>query len=196
MKRRDFLATGIGAATAMGLPGLAAAQDSAIPYYDVPQQYQPRYVRIKDHIPPGEIHVDPTQFALYWTLPGGEALRYTVGIGRPGLYESGEFYVGAKKEWPGWVPTPDMVAREPERYAQYADGLPGGLDNPLGARALYLFTPEKGDTFLRIHGTNDPATIAKRVSSGCARLVNSHLIDLYNRVPMDTRVVLYPPQAA
>ncbi len=71
--------------------------------------------------------------------------------------------------------------------------MPGGLNNPLGARALYLFTPERGDTFLRIHGTDDPSTLARRVSNGCARLVNDQIVDLYDRVPMDTRVVLYPP---
>ena len=102
------------------------------------------------------------------------------------------FYVGDKKEWPSWTPTPDMIEREPELYQPYADGMPGGLENPLGARALYLFTPERGDTFLRIHGTNAPATIGTAVSNGCARLVNEQIIDLYNRVPVDTRVVLYP----
>ena len=85
-----------------------------------------------------------------------------------------------------------MIDREPEKYAKYKDGMPGGIDNPLGARALYLFTPERGDTFLRIHGTNDPDTLGRRVSNGCARLVNSQIIELYDQVPMDTRVVLYP----
>lgn len=141
--------------------------------------------------PPGEIHVAPDEFALYWTLPGGRAIRYAVGIGREGLYQPGEFFVGAKKEWPSWTPTDDMIDREPEKYAQHADGMPGGLDNPLGARALYLFTPEGGDTFLRIHGTNKPETIGRAVSNGCARLVNDQMIDLYEMVPLDTRVVLY-----
>jgi lipoprotein-anchoring transpeptidase ErfK/SrfK len=85
-----------------------------------------------------------------------------------------------------------MIERDPRSYAQFADGMPGGLDNPLGARGLYLFQPGRGDTFLRIHGTNDPRTIGRRVSNGCARLINSHMIDLYDRVPMDTRVILYP----
>jgi lipoprotein-anchoring transpeptidase ErfK/SrfK len=149
-------------------------------------------VAIPPGFAPGEIHVDPDAFALYWTLQDDTAIRYTCGIGRPGLYEPGEFYVGAKKEWPSWTPTPDMIARQPERYAQYADGMPGGPDNPLGARALYLFTPERGDTFLRIHGTNAPETIGTAVSNGCARLVNEQIIDLYERVPLNARVVLYP----
>jgi len=126
------------------------------------------------------------------TLPRGRAIRYTVGVGRTDLYEAGTFYVGAKKEWPSWTPTPGMIARQPEQYAKFANGMPGGVNNPLGARALYLFTPERGDTFLRIHGTSDPRTISAAVSNGCARLVNQHVIELYNRVPMGTRVVLNP----
>jgi lipoprotein-anchoring transpeptidase ErfK/SrfK len=121
---------------------------------------------------PYEIHVVPGQFALFWTQPNNTAIRYTVGIGRPGLYEAGEFYVGAKKEWPSWTPTPGMLRREPQKYGPLRNGMPGGLSNPLGARALYLFQPGRGDTFLRVHGTNDPTTIGRAVSNGCARLVN------------------------
>ena len=171
---------------------MVEAQDAAIPDYGLPEEYLPREVRIKNDFAPYEVHVDPAQFALYWTLPKKMAIRYTVGIGRPGLYEAGEFYVGAKKVWPSWTPTPEMIERDPASYARYADGMPGGIANPLGSRALYLFQPGRGDTFLRIHGTNDPKTIAQRVSNGCARLVNDQMIDLYNRVPLQTRVVLYP----
>ena len=202
MERRWFI--GGAAASAVGLvSGVARAQDSGATEaaqppppaqeggYVVPEQYMPRLVRLKAELPPYEIHVDPGAFALYWTLPEREAIRYTVGIGRPGLYESGTFYVGEKKQWPSWRPTDDMIERNPD-YAQWADGMPGGPENPLGARALYLFEPGRGDTYLRIHGTNDPRTIAQRVSNGCARLVNSHAIHLYNRVPRGARVVLYP----
>lgn len=160
--------------------------------YNVPSEYEPREVDLLTQLDPWEIHVDPAQFALFWTLPDNRAIRYTVGIGRPGLYEAGEFYVAHKREWPNWTPTPDMIRREPDKYLRYADGLRGGIDNPLGARALYLFQPDRGDTYLRIHGTNDVSTLAKRVSNGCARLVNTHLIDLYNRAPVDSRVELYP----
>lgn len=188
MKRRDFI--GCSAAfSAMAAAGVGRAQTGED---GIPSQYMPHVVRLRTDLPPYEVHVDPGQFALFWTLPDREAIRYTVGIGRPGLYESGEFYVGAKKEWPSWTPTPEMIERDPASYAQFADGMPGGPDNPLGARALYLFEPGRGDTYLRIHGTNAPNTIARRVSNGCARLVNSHAVDLYNRVPMGTRVVLYP----
>ncbi len=194
MKRRVFF-TGIAAAgTVLGAGGAIAHPPKALPDYNLPAEMLPQIVPIVAGIAPYEIHVDPDQFALYWTQPGNVALRYVVGIGRPGLYEAGEFYIGAKKEWPSWTPTPDMIEREPDAYAKFADGLEGGLNNPLGARALYLFTPKRGDTFLRIHGTNDPSTLASRVSNGCARLVNDQMVDIYDRVPIDTRVVLYPPR--
>nr|WP_255576128.1 MULTISPECIES: L,D-transpeptidase [unclassified Jannaschia] len=157
----------------------------------MPLSMQPVEVRIRPEIAPNEVHVIPDSFMLYWTLPGARAIRYMVGVGRPGLYEAGEFYVGAKKEWPSWTPTPDMIRRDPAAYKQYEDGMPGGPNNPLGARALYLFEPGRGDTFLRIHGTNAPRTIGTAVSNGCARLVNDQAVDLYNRVPMRSRVVLH-----
>lgn len=191
MKRRHFV-TGVMAASIPALGSPAGAHDQRIPRYTLPEEFLPRVVRIKASFQPNEIHVDPGQFALYWTMPDRKAIRYTVGIGRPGLYEAGEFFVGAKKEWPSWTPTPEMIEREPELYAEFSEGMPGGIRNPLGARALYLFTPSRGDTFLRIHGTNDPSSLARRVSNGCARLVNDHAIDLYNRVPLQSRVVLYP----
>jgi hypothetical protein len=152
----------------------------------------PRIVPAPEGTLPEELHVYPDDFVLYWTISDGLALRYDVGIGRAGLYEDGEFTVGAKKEWPSWTPTPDMIARDPDRYARWADGMPGGPENPLGARALYLFTPERGDTMLRIHGTNAPETIGTAVSNGCVRLVNDDIIDLYERVPMHAKVVLHP----
>jgi len=196
MKRRHFItsmaASGAALSTTLAAPALAAPPKE-MPTYDVPEEMMPQMVPIAAGATPYEIHVDPDNFALYWTLPDDMAMRYTVGVGRPGLYEAGEFYVGAKKEWPSWTPTPGMLEREPEKYSKYKDGMPGGVDNPLGSRGLYLFTPERGDTFLRIHGTNDPSTLARRVSNGCARLVNDQMAELYDRVPIDTRVVLYEP---
>lgn len=189
LSRRYLLATGLAALSAAATRG--AAQDVVPPAPSLPLEFQPQIVPVQAGLPPGEIHVDPQRFALYWTIPNQMAIRYACGIGRPGLYEPGVFYVGAKKEWPSWTPTPDMIAREPELYEPYADGMPGGPDNPLGARALYLFTPERGDTFLRIHGTNAPSTIGTAVSNGCARLINDHIIELYESVPLETRVVLY-----
>lgn len=184
--RRQFITTSF-AATTFGITAANAAGTIA-----PEDKFKPRIVKIGNKLPAGEIHLNPNHFALYWTLPDNRAIRYSVGVGRKGLYESGIFYIGAKKEWPSWTPTPDMIKRDPGRYARYADGMPGGPNNPLGARALYLFVPGKGDTFLRIHGTNKPNTIGTRVSNGCARLTNNYIVDLYNRVPLKTKVVLYP----
>lgn len=192
MKRREFL-QGCASCVVIGAGGSgAAAIPDALPDYNMPEELLPREVRIKNDFAPYEIHVDPGQYALYWTLPKKKAIRYSVGIGRTELYESGEFYVGARKVWPRWTPTPEMIERDPDSYAQFADGMAGGINNPLGSRGLYLFQPGRGDTYLRVHGTNDPRTIGRRVSNGCARLINDQMIDLYNRVPMNTRVVLYP----
>ena len=186
LNRRNLLLASV---AACGAPYLARAQDTPTPYV-IPEEHMPRLIRIKGDIRPGEIHVDPNLFALYWTLPEGKAIRYAVGIGRQGLYESGTFFIGAKKEWPEWTPTDEMIEREPHLYERWKDGMPGGPNNPLGARALYLFTKERGDTFLRIHGTNAPRTIGTRVSNGCARLINSHMIHLYDQIPLGTPVYL------
>ena len=189
MKRRKFLLSA-------GAVGTLACQPVSahivLPKYDLPPEFLPQVVTIPAGAAPYEIHVVPGQFALFWTQPNNTAIRYTVGIGRPGLYEAGEFYVGAEEEWPSWTPTPGMLRREPQKYGPLRNGMPGGLSNPLGARALYLFQPGRGDTFLRVHGTNDPTTIGRAVSNGCARLVNNQIIQLFNQVPLDTRVVLYP----
>lgn len=186
MERRQFMGRGLMAglmATGLFTPAMAAAQTAR-------PGFEPVEVPIRPEIGANEIHVMPDAFMLYWTQPGGRAIRYMVGIGRPGLYESGEFFVGAKKEWPSWTPTQAMMERNPA-YREWEDGMPGGPQNPLGARALYLFEPGRGDTFLRIHGTNAPGTIGTAVSNGCARLVNDQAVDLYNRVPMRSRVVLH-----
>ncbi|MGI1661418.1 L,D-transpeptidase [Palleronia sp. KMU-117] len=192
MIHRRTLLSGAAALAAAATVAPAARAQEQTPYV-IPEEHMPRLVRIKGAVQPNEIHVDPDAFALYWTLPEGKAIRYAVGIGREGLYEWGSFYVGAKKEWPEWTPTPEMIARDPASYERWKDGMPGGPDNPLGARALYLFTAEGGDSFLRIHGTNAPRTIGTRVSNGCARLVNSHAVHLYDQVPLGARVYLGKP---
>ncbi len=200
LNRRSFLASSLAA----GSIGLSSPISPALAHkvgekYVLPQKYMPREVWLRKYLPPGEVHVFPDEFALYWTLPGRKAMRYSVGVGRGNLYHSGTFFVGAKKEWPEWRPTPDMMKREPNSYRKflqggpfYENGQPGGISNPLGARALYLFTKKRGDTYLRIHGTNNPRTIGVAVSNGCARLVNDQVVELYNLVPMGTKVVLNP----
>lgn len=127
-------------------------------------------------------------------LQDGIAIRYGVGVGRASLYEAGTFTVARKAKWPWWRPTNAMIRREPHKYARYKNGLKGGPNNPLGARALYLYDDAGRDTYLRIHGTNEPHTIGSAVSNGCARLTNDHVKDLYERVEIGAKVRLYPKQ--
>ena len=137
---------------------------------------------------PGTIVVNIPQRRLYLVQPGGKAMRYSVGVGRTeALNFSGTAIIGRKAEWPSWTPTASMIENIP-RYAEYAGGMPGGLDNPLGARALYLYR-NGVDTHFRLHGTIEPETIGTAVSSGCIRLFNHDIIDLYNRVPVGTLVI-------
>ncbi len=159
--------------------------------YVVPPEHEPVSVRLRDSFEPGQILVDPNTFSLYWTLERKQALRFIVGVGKGDLYEPGSFRIGAKKEWPSWTPTKEMIARNPGAYAKYADGMPGGPTNPLGARALYLFDDVRGDTFLRIHGTPDPWTVGSAVSNGCVRLVNDHITLLYDLAQVGDPVTLY-----
>jgi len=140
---------------------------------------------------PGTIVVEPGRRFLYLVQEGGKALRYGVGVGREGLAWSGSANVATKRAWPRWTPTPDMIRREPGKYAKWAGGMAGGADNPLGARALYLFRDGR-DTLYRIHGTNEPDTIGHAVSSGCIRMMNQDVIDLYRRVAAGARVVVLP----
>jgi lipoprotein-anchoring transpeptidase ErfK/SrfK len=138
---------------------------------------------------PGTIVVNIGERRLYLVEPGGVAMRYAVGVGREeALNFRGSAVIGRKAEWPHWTPTADMIRRMPI-YAHYASGLPGGINNPLGARALYLYRGNQ-DTDFRLHGTIEPETIGTKVSSGCIRLFNQDIIDLYNRVPVGAPVVV------
>jgi lipoprotein-anchoring transpeptidase ErfK/SrfK len=139
---------------------------------------------------PGTIVVDPNQRYLYLVEGNGRAIRYGVGVGRDeGLNFHGEAVIARKAEWPNWTPTRDMIARDPDLYGPYRDGMPGGEDNPLGPRALYLYKDGK-DTLYRLHGTLEPRTIGTMVSSGCIRLLNQDIIDLYRHVAVGTKVVV------
>jgi lipoprotein-anchoring transpeptidase ErfK/SrfK len=136
---------------------------------------------------PGTIVVNVPERRLYLVQTGGRALRYGVGVGRAeGVNFRGSAVIGRKEKWPHWTPTANMMAAMP-RYRHYAGGMAGGPDNPLGARALYLYR-DGHDTFFRLHGTSEPETIGHAVSSGCIRLFNQDIIDLYNRVHVGTRV--------
>jgi lipoprotein-anchoring transpeptidase ErfK/SrfK len=172
----------------------AAIHDEKHPVPGVePSILKPRNVRQLVDFPtkekPGTIVVDPNSRFLYLVQEGGKALRYGVGVGKEGLEFKGTATVSRKAQWPSWTPTQDMIKREPERYKKWADGMKGGTDNPLGARAMYLFKDGK-DTLYRIHGTNEPETIGEAVSSGCIRMMNQDVMDLYSRVPAGSKVVV------
>ena len=132
---------------------------------------------------PGTIIVDTASTYLYYVLPGGKAVRYGIGVGREGFTWSGTQTISRKAEWPDWTPPAEMIARQPYLPRFMA----GGVTNPLGARAMYL-----SGTFYRIHGTNAPSTIGSRATSGCIRMTNDDVIDLYNRVQVGTKVVVMP----
>ncbi|WP_432254612.1 L,D-transpeptidase [Limimaricola sp. AA108-03] len=149
----------------------------------------PTEVRVHPGLMPGDIYVIPEDFHLYHIRRPGIAMRYGVGVGRAGLEFKGAAVIQRKAEWPSWRPTDDMIGREPEKYAQYADGVPGGPENPLGARALYLYRNGR-DTYYRIHGTTDPETIGSSVSNGCIRLRNEDVIALYDAVEIGTHVTV------
>jgi lipoprotein-anchoring transpeptidase ErfK/SrfK len=141
---------------------------------------------------PGTIVVDPNERYAYLVMEGGRAMRYGVGVGKEEAFNfQGEATIARKAQWPRWTPTPNMIRRDPDRYAKYAGGLPGGEGNPLGPRALYLFRDGQ-DTLYRLHGTVEPWTIGTMVSSGCVRLLNQDIIDLYSRVPVGARAIVLP----
>ena len=147
--------------------------------------YRRQLVNFSHHEQPGTIVIDPRQHFLYLLREGNTAIRYGVGTGREGFAWQGNATVGRKAEWPDWHPPKEMILRQPE----LPELMPGGPDNPLGARALYLFDGKR-DTLFRIHGTREPWTIGKNVSSGCIRMLNEEVADLYLRTPIGTRVVV------
>ena len=137
---------------------------------------------------PGTILVDPKAHFLYYVLDGGQATRCGVGVGRAGFAWAGNAEIRMKRRWPRWVPPHEMVARD-KRAQKWANGQPGGPGNPLGARALYLYSDGK-DTLFRIHGTIEPSSIGKSVSSGCIRMLNEDVADLFDKVEIGTKVIV------
>ncbi|MFC0190768.1 L,D-transpeptidase [Aureimonas pseudogalii] len=136
--------------------------------------------------------VDPNERFAWYVLGNGRAVRYGVGVGRVEAFNfQGDATIAWKAKWPKWTPTPDMIARDPERYGPLRHGLPGGPGNPLGPRALYLHRDGR-DTFYRLHGTVEPWTIGTKVSSGCIRLLNQDIIDLYDRVRDGSKAIVLP----
>ncbi|MEM6618649.1 MAG: L,D-transpeptidase [Pseudomonadota bacterium] len=181
--RRLLLTAGGAAAT---LPALAAP---ALAKFRVAPHLEPQYVDVWEGIEAQSIYVMPRSFYLYWVEAPGKALRYGVGVGKAGLEFQGAAIIERKAKWPWWRPTRNMIRRDPGKYKKYAGGVPGGPKNPLGARALYLY--QNGvDTYYRIHGTTQPESIGHAQSNGCIRMINEHVSDLYERVPIGTTVTV------
>jgi len=153
------------------------------PQASMPAHLRRQTINYPSNEAPGTIIIDTPNTYLYYVLGGGKAIRYGIGVGRQGFTWSGTEHVSRMTEWPDWTPPPEMIGRQPYLPRFMA----GGPGNPMGARALYL-----GDTVYRIHGTNDPSTIGQRVSSGCIRLANSDVIDLYGRTKPGAKVIVLP----
>ena len=208
LNRRSFLfgsAVGLGAlglggcmatdgmsrAEAAKLYGPVPDEKFPIPAVDVSKidpKYYRRTVPFDNNEAPGTIIVDPGKYYVYRVEGDGNATRYGANVSRPGFLWSGEAYVGRKAEWAVWTPPKEMIQRQPEAR-KYAGGMPGGLDNPLGARTLYLY--QKGVyTLCTIYSTSDPESIGTGVTSGCTGLLTQDMIDLYSRTPVKTKVII------
>ena len=182
MRRRQFIA---GSLAALAFPHALFAAGAA---YDP----TPQMVSIKPQYAVGELLILPRSHYLYLVTAPGQAMRYGVGVGKAGLEFTGTATIDVKKEWPTWRPTNEMIERDPVAYGRFKDNdyvQPGGPDNPLGARALYLFQNGR-DTYFRIHGTTAPSTIGSSISNGCIRLRNEHVADLYERTEIGTVVTV------
>jgi lipoprotein-anchoring transpeptidase ErfK/SrfK len=207
LNRRSFLLGSVGLGT-LGLAGCATTDDMSeakkiygpvadkrfdIPAVDVSKldaKYVRRTVRYDSKEAPGTIIVDPGKYHVYRIEGDGNATRYGANVGRDGFRWSGEAYVGRKAEWPIWTPPREMIARQPEAR-KYAGGMAPGLDNPLGARTLYLYQNGRY-TLYTIYSTSDPETIGSGITSGCTGLLTQDMIDLYSRTPVKTKVVVLP----
>ncbi len=204
-------------ALALTLAGAAFAQNIATQIYDAtnrkwvdytpqvaaryyrihgqaPEEFQRQVVQFRTAEKPGTIIIDGDRHFLYLVLPDFQAIRYGIGVGREGFGWAGIVKVGRKQEWPTWTPPKEMIERDPES-AKWANGMPGGPDNPLGARAMYLYEGNR-DSIYRIHGTNQPWSIGLNISSGCIRMNNDDVTDLYSRVEVGAKVIVLMQGAA
>ena len=217
MSRRHFVVGG-SAFLAMGLAGCTHTQSSKRPSaklsqsefsylygprpkerFPVPAVKQTRFpegmyrreVSYQTAEKPGTLVVDTKNYFLYLVGKNGRAMRYGVGLGRAGFEWSGSGQIAWKRKWPTWTPPREMIAREPKlaKFSESNGGMDPGLRNPLGSRALYIYQNGK-DTLYRLHGTQDARSIGKAVSSGCVRLINQDIIDLYERVPANSKIVV------
>ena len=208
--RRSFLFGAAAGAGALGLGGCMATDGISlaeaekmygpvpdkkipIPAVDVSKvdpKYYRRTVAFESKEAPGTIIVDPSKYYVYRIEGEGKATRYGANVGREGFLWHGDAYVGRKAEWPIWTPPAEMIKRQPEA-AKYARGMPPGLENPLGARTLYLYQNNRY-TLYTIYSTSDPETIGTNLTSGCTGLLTQDMIDLYDRTPVKTKVVVLP----
>ena len=184
LTRRQFATTAV--ASLLSTPAIATPT-----VVRIPSKFMPQEVDVNPELPAGQIHVIKEEFFLYWTLGNGRARRYGIALGDQGRNYTGVLTIRRKAEWPSWIPTQNMIKLEPELYGPYRRGLPGGHpQNPMGARALYLYEGNR-DTYYRIHGTPQPWTIGQNFSSGCVRLINQHVEELYTQVPVNTQVFIF-----
>ncbi|QQA43109.1 L,D-transpeptidase [Pelagovum pacificum] len=182
LTRRHFMTSA--AASVLAAPAIANTG------FVIPADMRREEVELNTDLTPGDIHFYKESHNLYFILPGRRAMAYKIGVGELGMQWSGATTIGRKAEWPTWTPTSSMVSRDPEKYSQYAGGVPGGPDNPLGARALYLYR-DGADTLYRIHGTPQPWTVGLSSSNGCIRMYNEDVIDLYERVQIGATVTAH-----
>jgi lipoprotein-anchoring transpeptidase ErfK/SrfK len=161
----------------------------ALPVEEIPASHRRQVVAYQTDQPVGTIIVNPATRLLYYVVGPNKAIRYGISVGRAGFEWSGEAIVADKKPWPTWTPPPEMIARDPAKYSKWADGQPGGPTNPLGARAIYLTSGGK-DYGYRIHGTPEWKSIGRNASSGCIRMINQDVIDLYNRLQGGEKVIV------
>jgi lipoprotein-anchoring transpeptidase ErfK/SrfK len=183
-RRRFLVSAGAVGASVLAAPAIAAAPTQ------IPPDMRRQMVDLNTDLTPGDIHLYRQSHNLYLILPGRRAMAYKIGVGQLGMQFDGTLTIGRKAEWPTWTPTANMIRREPDKYRQFAGGVPGGPDNPLGARALYLHRGGR-DTLYRIHGTPQPWTIGLSTSNGCIRMFNEDVIDLYERVRIGANVIAH-----
>jgi len=199
MNRRRFLVAASAALMSGSAPAFATSSDREYNYnfgsvFNRRQQAG-RYrgkelIAFKTKEAPGTVIISTAERRLYYVMPKGKAIRYGIGVGRQGFEWSGVAQIGFMRSWPEWHPPKEMIARELKQYGRrLPDMMPGGPENPLGARALYLYQGSR-DTLYRIHGTNAPQTIGQAMSSGCIRMLNEEVIDLHDRVRIGTKVIV------
>lgn len=197
LSRRHLLAAGLTGCATLALPPSALASlgdvDDPFPlppfdYSRLPAAFRRTMLAYSGRHRPGTIIVDTSARQLTMVLEGGQAIRYGCAVGRDGFRWAGLADVGRKVMWPRWTPPKEMIERSPEK-AKWKDGMPGGPQNPLGARALYL-VQNGADTLYRIHGTNEPMSIGKRASSGCIRMLNQDIKEVFAYSPIGTRVLV------